>query len=504
VNQNILAIDATLDPALMLCVSVSPVGEIQVKGQAEIALGINSGDAAPALAANDSALSEAATQNGYSHTSDPAAVKSWIDGLADEWVGPVVILPAQNYLSLNLDLPFADNKSINKVLNLEVQDLVPFDVSEFLLHHRVVGKLPNNSQDVHVAALSRSEIEKSLAALRRLGFEPMLLCPPSSALAAVYDLMSKDFLAKNAVLLMRQDLLCYMVLIQAGKAIADRVINLGAFGAAELKEAEVQSIIAQQVGLTLSSINRRSNYDFEKLYLVGGGIQAEALAGVISRPIEELKPQTRIEGLDGRGLLAGLSAVFLRENDSLQPLSNFRIKEFAYKLPFHILGAGLKKIAPLFLATLGIGLLSLLGIYYARANAIHKLKSSVSEQIHQALPGLSLAPGQELQTLSGEVNNIELQLKSLGSPSKMTPIHALYELSKHIPQNSGINIRRVNIAGLIMKVEGEAPDYAAVDKLKKVFDKRKRIYCHVDKKSGQTNSYGATARQFSFELELCD
>ena len=42
------------------------------------------------------------------------------------------------------------------------------------------------------------------------------------------------------------------------------------------------------------------------------------------------------------------------------------------------------------------------------------------------------------------------------------------------------------------------------DKLEKAFDKRKRTYCNVNKGNGQGTNYGATTRQFSFELLLCD
>ena len=53
----------------------------------------------------------------------------------DDLVSTILIVPPCSYLSLNLSFPFAKESFIKKVIGLEVQDQIPFDVNKLSLIH---------------------------------------------------------------------------------------------------------------------------------------------------------------------------------------------------------------------------------------------------------------------------------------------------------------------------------------------------------------------------------
>lgn len=436
--------------------------------------------------------------------------------LTSTWSSTILLVPPLEHLSLNLDLPFGDAKNISKILDLEIQDRVAIDTSDFLIEHSTIGPTKGGEYDVHVNLVPKTYLKNLLTLCHNLKVEPVVITTPGGILDALAYLANTR-LPRDCALLFETDSYVYLVARIAGIARSDRVI---------IKDRSSQlDKLATEVRVTLSALQARYQCNFEKIYILEGAHQ-QAWEEKVDIPIERIKAgefvslsngsQNDLSGshLDGSHFdsspfdsshcAAALVTVFAQEEDAPKPLTNFRTKEFAYSPKMKELLRASRVLLPYVSAVVGMVIIFTLVRYILGHHRISTLEAAMHARIHQAMPTLRLEEGKEVSQVNAEKFRVEQDLTELGTPSKHSPLEILLQVSNDFPTAPNINFSVLNIRGNKITIEGSAPDYTAVERIQKAFEKRKSFYCRVERNRSPSYSAGTGSRSFAFEMFLCE
>ncbi len=431
-----------------------------------------------------------------------SAIRKTIENLNSSWTNAIVIAPSEKYLSINLELPFSDNRQIQKVLSLEVQDRVPFDVEELVLEHHVVGTLSDTGHDVHVGMTPRSSVKEVLGLCKQGEFEPLYLCTPMSALAAIHYI-APDYISPACAIVYARGPYIYVTLCLDHVARADRVIvrgELKRFAKDALDDAPLTDL-----KLTLIAFESRYEKNLEKVYILGQGLQREELQQALGRNVEYLALEGLVKSEPGAANLASIASVFALDEQAPPLLSNFRVQEFSYSPRLREVFLGLKKVAPYFFAALAALVIAVAGTMLANEFYVSRIRSKMTKEILELYPDAAQYPNQELDAFRGEMTRLQDQLKSLGSLSKLSPIDSLIALTKDFPRDAGATVRSVNIKNNRIEIEGTAPDYGTVDRIEKALNTKKDVYRRVKTDASQNNfAGGAGGLPFKIEIWLSE
>ena len=150
------------------------------------------------------------------------ALREAIAQLEPIWTSCVVVVPQDNFVALNLDLPFGESKTLEPIVDLEVQDVIPFDLDEFFIQYSIPDYQNNAAEsplsprseartsnsgpfDVHVGMLPRNTVRNTLDICRSVGVEPSVITVPSSAIGAIIQIIPKASSSNCAILFNRGD-----------------------------------------------------------------------------------------------------------------------------------------------------------------------------------------------------------------------------------------------------------------------------------------------------------
>ena len=419
-------------------------------------------------------------------------LKQLVSGIKSPYSRSILIVPPHEYLSLNVELPFDDAKNIGRVLDMEVQDLVPFDLAEFHLQHQKVAAVGAEAHDIHVAVVPKFWMKGILKVCRDCGLEPFIICTPASASGAAYFLR-QDSLSKNsAVVLCRSK--CVSLCIAVDGAIrTDRVIGL----------AETKDVFGD-LKVSLTALERRYQIKLDGLYLMGNSLNPEELQHRVERKVEVLKVSDLVRFPDEEAGFAALPAVFAQDFDAPPILANLRAREYAYNPQLTELLRGLRALVPYFAAFLLLLIVLLSGRYYVRERRISQIEEAMRRRIMEHIPSL---PPQEA-TVDGVMNisdELSQDLTDLGSFSSISPLEAFVyiseDLAKAMKKSSNINLETLDLLPDEIKLTVQTPGYRELDSLERSLKKRGEVYCKVQR--DDNSRIGTTTRNSKFNIKLC-
>lgn len=427
----------------------------------------------------------------------PEEIKSLLIEMKTPWRSAVVTIPSDQGLSINISLPFKDTRQIQRVLALEIQDLIPFEVADF--HLATALSTPSNEDDVgcdiRVDLTRKAFLRGLLLSLRDLGVDPRVVAFPSSAVSTLLHL-APGYFSPNCALLWSSEAGITVVGSVDGQPRASRNLSLP-------NNQEQKSGLLREIRLFIGHVERRYEVALEKIYIVGDVFSEAELKEFLGRDFEFVEPneffKTKASGTQGHlsALLAYQATV-----PQAQAQSNFRTGEFQFRPQLKELIAGLKTLIPftaIFIASLvaAVG-----GTYLANASKISALQDALHERIKKTIPSFSAPPGQELSTILNQTQKIEEQLKDLGSLATLSPLEAFLAISQDLPGNLGLNVTELSIRETRVLVKGTAPDYGTLDKIESVFKKKSNIYCAIDVKNSAAGGRSANIG-FDVTLTLC-
>ncbi len=421
------------------------------------------------------------------------------------WNNAILTIPTQEYLSLNIDLPFSDNKSINRILDLEIQDLVPFDIDDFHVSHKSIGISPNSEEqdpkfDTHVGIISKSHINRIMETCHQANFEPFIVTTPPATLGSILNLAPLYF-SENSLVIFEKIPSYYILTTFDGIIRSEKVISFGNLNASNLIQdnTDLNKSFLLELKLFIAANEKRYNKNIEKIYYFGEKFSQNDLQNTLARSIECLELKEFLPVENSSKSIAAMAAIYAEESNSIQIINNFRVRQYAYNQKLKYFLRASKVLLP-YIGALCFSLFVFLSVkYLVNTYKINRLTSAVNSEIRTALPSLDITPGDELKSLQIENQKLETQLNDISSLSNMTPLDLLLEISKDLPNSLGLSIKAIKIKDNKIVVDGSAKGYSDVENVRKILE-RKTVYQRV--KKSETSSISATPgmRPFSFEI----
>jgi hypothetical protein len=401
----------------------------------------------------------------------------------------VVIISPLDFVSLSIDLQLADPKSIARVIDIEVQDVFPFETEDFLIQHKVLPQLPNLSTDVHVSLFPKERIRSILKWCETLGVQPAIVTTPSSIAAAVFHLEGEASAASHRAAIISHGDYVHCTTWFQGVPRTERAIPLS-------NQQDIFTALRQ----ALVSAEHRYGAPIDEVLLLGNHLPIEALRNSLKVTVTKVALPA---GIEEETAPAVLGTFFGQEERGSEILTNLRTREFSFN-PY------IKELKRLFFAlllpfaifSLGWVLFSA-GLYFSRNHQLATLQRASSEKISVLVPNLTVQPGEEVKALKVENAKLEQQLKDLGSPASINPLEALTSVTNDIA-DSALSIRKMSIRGNHIVVEGGAPDYAAVERIERELKKKNDLYCRVKKDTATGIPGQPDKRSFTLDIWLCD
>lgn len=439
-----------------------------------------------------------------------AKLRDTVSSIENQWTAVSVIIPPHDHLALNLNLPFGDAKNLNRIVDLEVQDVVPFELDDFLVQYAPLGPISDGSAaldtktnaavsyDVHVGLMPRAFIKNILEICKAAGIEPNILTVPSSALGGVYHLGRDFFTANSAVIFNRGDEYSMAVFIN-GEVRVERVLYASKLIAGAPLQAGEHPLrpVFTALKLMLSAAERRYGTRVESVYILGRDIKGSNLQQLFGRPIQGLQLKDFIKTGDSPVGISALGVPFATDDTTISPLSNFRTREFSFTpkiAEFLRAFFGASKYLQLAFGSIALALAL---IYAIRAYNLSSIESELTEQIRAVISNFQ----PQSSDIRGELMKAETRLSEelgvLASPAKVSPLDALVEIMRLLPTSDGITITNIKITSTTAKITGTAPQLSAIENVGKALRANKGVFSKVTPVPGSSN-----ASRFNFTVDL--
>ena len=439
-----------------------------------------------------------------------ANLRETIVSLEHQWTAVSVIIPPHDHLALNLNLPFGDAKNLNRIVDLEVQDVVPFELEDFLVQYAPLGPMTQGSAaldikesatisyDVHVGLMPRAFVRNILEICKAAGIEPNILTVPSSVLGGVYHL-GKDFFTTNSAVIFNRGDEYSMAIFINGEVRVERVLYASKILAGTPLQAGEHPLrpVFTALKLMLASSERRYNTRIENVYILGREIRGSNLQQLLGRPIQGLQMKDFIKVGDSPVGISALGVPFATDDTTVSPLSNFRTREFSFTPKFAEFLRAFFATSKYLQLAIGSIALTLLVIYGIRAYSLSSIQSSLTEQIRAVIPGFDPQSSDIRGALMKSEAKLTEELGVLGSQAKVSPLDALLEILRLLPAGDGLAITNIKITSTTAKITGTAPQLASIENVGKALRANKGVFSKVTHIPGSSN-----AARFNFTVDL--
>jgi len=424
------------------------------------------------------------------------------------WTGITVIVPQHDHLSLNLELPFGDPRNLDRIVDLEVQDVVPFELDEFSVQYSSIGAVSSNlaeapaaspNYDVHVGILPRPVVRNSLELCKAAGLEPNIITVPSSAIGAAYHL-AKDFLKSNSAIVYNRGDEYSVAIAVNGEVRSERAVYASQIISAlpaERKEERLQHVFTA-IKLILTAVERRYNTQIEKVYLLGREVKGAHAQQLFGRPLEGISFQDLFKSSNSAVGLSPLGSLYAVDAAQLSPLSNFRAREFSFapRIGEFIRALfGARRYAGIMAGAIVVALVV---TYGARDFMLRSAHSALVEQVGRVIPNFSAEPGQVSGELKKSVTSLSAELGVFGSQAKFSPADAFLEVVKNLPSGNDFVITAIRVPGTTVEVTGKVGELSALGRFVNTLKAKSEMFTNVEYK----NNRAADGFTFSITITL--
>lgn len=355
------------------------------------------------------------------------------------WSGARIVssIPGHLFTQRLVQFPFSDRKRVEKALPFELEDLVPFDLDAVIIDHIVLdngknGKTTDAANEAQVLGimLPKDVLKKHLELLASAGIDPQVIVPSYIGL----DTLSRMMRAEGCTLLTCGNDIC----MRNG----DAVKGLRSFSA---------SGATAGIRHTLQALEIDQKERVEKICVLCP--DQENLFTELGMAVEQVSPEFGGKKAPDP-LTLGLA---------LSEQVNFRKQEFAYR----VLDEGIRRrqrtiviaaviTAVLFFVNLGAKM-------YTVETSYGKLDREIRAIYQQAVPDAKNVSDPVRQMKS----NLEDARKKFGVLGTGTSaLDAMKAVTDGVPQEVRVAFQEFNLEGDRLKLQGEAPSFEAVDKIK--------------------------------------
>jgi len=354
-----------------------------------------------------------------------------------DWSGAKLIasIPGERFSQRLLHFPFSDRKRLEKALPFELEDTVPYALDDVVIDHVVVGEIAKEGKGkgetpVLAIMLPKSALGQRLPVLAAGGLDPQAIVPSPAGLAAVSRMVPTE----GTVLFIAGNDLC----LKNGET----VIAFRSFSASAATGGPAH---------TLKALETAHGVLVDKILVLGKEHPAgwEDLGISLEHVVPEYNGK-KVEEPVSLGL-------------ALSGEINFRKGDYAYRLADE---GTRKRKRTLIIAGALAGMLVVSNIavkFYVVEAGYGKLDREIKSVYHELFPQETM-PGDPLRFLRDKLNNARKQFGVLGTGS--SALDAMRLVTDGIPKEVRVTFSEFNLEGDRLKLQGDAPSFESVDKIK--------------------------------------
>jgi len=353
-----------------------------------------------------------------------------------DWAGAKIVasIPGERFSQRLLHFPFSDRKRLEKALPFELEDSVPYDLDDVVIDHLVVGDIAKDGKakgetPVLGIMLPKKVLRQQLDVLAAGGLDPQAIVPSLIGLAAISRMVPTE----GTVLLIAANDLC---LKNNGTVIALRSFSAQATGGA---------------AHTLKALETAHGIQVEKVLVLG----REHPAGWadLGIALEQVAPEYNGKKAE-EPVSLGLA---------LSGEINFRKGEYAFRLADE--GTRKRKRTLIIAGVLAAMLAAAnLGVKFTMVQAGYGKLDREIKGIYQQLFPQEPVPGDPVRYLRDKLANARKQFGVLGTGS--SALDAMRAITEGIPKEVRVSFSEFNLEGDRLKLQGDAPSFESVDKIK--------------------------------------
>ena len=441
------------------------------------------------------------------------------------------------YLSLDLasnieiDLPFDDPKKAEKIIPLQLQDRLPFEIENI---HFSASQEPTKIKDNYRYIVSYTDKNKfnhllnfcsanginfEIVSIESFFLEPLVKAlvdassndsnpiDPNACLLSI-GYLSEDPNPENST----KNAEGIISIQKDGSTLHVRKLTI------PTQKNFVQPYLESHINISLASsgldLNNKDKLKYATFCTDSTNEETRsALTTLTQAKIEQLEPDyaPSVNKIANPKLLFALfsaqSFLFLRqerkENESIQ---NLRTGQYKFRAPLtELKEAFLDQIAP-------FGLVAIFGTLTAAFSFLTPIKQNnlIANQINQIASTELEKPlriGSEFVELENSISDLEQKLGNLSTVSSFSPIDWLYTLSNLIPRDMNVDIESISISTEGMSFRGSVKDYPTSGRLDSLLTNLKNEnptkFCDASL-STEENSVTQGRKPIVVEIKLCD
>ncbi|MBI5135832.1 MAG: hypothetical protein HZA24_00695 [Nitrospirae bacterium] len=363
-----------------------------------------------------------------------------------------------------VSLPFADPRKAAQVVSFELDGKTPYDVDGSVVSHELLATTRDGSR--FLAAVAPEERIAQTIAAHGGGDRPQVILPEAVALYYFARAVGAGR-AEPMLLLDVRPGRVLMVQVAGGRWSGTRSANL-AWRPGETLDGQAVATLrrtAQSLLLAAGAAPR------EALVVGDAGPDGARFAEALGLPAVDVaalggqRPEW-LARLDGGQLAVSAVAIGLALA-AVDGKRRLNLRGGTFTLAEAAEGVVLKRVA-----SVGMGLLLLLGLAWGDAWVRHRVADTAFQNAKAALDGRFKAAFPEVGRVVNPVKQAQTELKRLSArallygSSGTTPLGYLEAISRAIPRELTIDVFEFSVEGTRLRMEAEALSFDAIDQIK--------------------------------------
>jgi Tfp pilus assembly PilM family ATPase len=439
-----------------------------------------------------------------------------LDDLDTDDVTVVAAIPSAQVSSWVVEVPFTQPKQIAAILSGVLEERVPFDMDEVLLHQHTLESSAtlldgDPGTRLFCAMARKAELRTLLKELGTIGVDPRHLPVDAGALANLVRFLPQDSSSRTVVLLdvgHRDTKLCAMVdgvplllrtIDWGGRDIdaslqsryrfelgevGDYKHRMGTLSGASTEESvqamvgslrEATNPLVAQLRTTLMAFEDEQHREVDSIYVCGGGSELRGFCPHLSRElgvtVEDLplppSPGDVPDAGAQHALAYALALRGLAQGRGQQV--GFRSDEFAYRRDIQrIQRLGLALTAAVLLIALG-GMA--LAVYNAVTLSVREraLMEEIRGTVQGTFPGVAesalVTSSSSLNVFIAEMDTLNAKVAQFDPENQTTAFDLLKEFSTAVPKEHKIDVDNIDISSEAIKLRANTDKFETVDKI---------------------------------------
>lgn len=441
-----------------------------------------------------------------------------------------------------VDLPFSDRKKAEKIIPLQIQDKLPFDIEN--VHSSIYQSdiQLSTGYKYFYSALPIQELREIIDLHKTNGIKNCSLHPEVFAATSLHPFLkellqsSEDSSNKTPESFHSQMILSLKMnsfllnAIREKSLIHTRAIKISTDEQYRNKQLEAQLGISYQYIVETSSSSSQNSSGITTFIISKPESLLDSFGDVFSEKtnISILDPEDFIafnesalaDVVNGSVFILTLAlsayhAIRLRDEGtpvadlilSRKIYPNFRTGDYKYRAPLtEIKKSFFNELVPFSLLVFFAGLAMLLAVLIPlRQHDLNQKK--INELARNALGISVIKEGRELTLLEERIYELETDLGDLSTIQTLSSVEWLKIISTLIPADANLDVDSISISTSGLSLRGTVPDYPSAGRVSSYFESLKSKdplrFCAVDFKTEDV-SIGVSSKQIRVGVSLCE